>query len=90
MDVESGGSKWDLYLEVSERPEGLMGRAQYNPDIFDGATIQQTLEELERLLSEGALNPGQPLPQLPEWTPDLIGPTVRSENLASNAAENAS
>jgi hypothetical protein len=90
MDVESGGSKWDLYLEFSERPEGLMGRAQYNPDIFAGATIERALAELERLLSAGARNPGQPLPQLPEWTPDLVGPTLRSENLDSHVRENAS
>jgi hypothetical protein len=81
MDVESGGSRWDLYLSFSERPEGLMGRAQYNPDLFDGAMIQQTVEELERLLSEGALHPGQPLPQWPEWTPEVVGPADRTTNL---------
>jgi hypothetical protein len=89
MDVESGGSRWDLYLEFSERPEGLTGRAQYNPDIFDGATIQQTLEDLERLLSDGALNPGRPLPRSPEWTPEVVGPSVRNENPVSDSAENA-
>ena len=72
MDVQSGGSKWDLYLEFSERSEGLMGRAQYNPDIFEAATINQTLDELQSLLSEGALNPGQPLPQLLESIPDVV------------------
>jgi hypothetical protein len=81
MDVESGGSKWDLYLEFSEGPEGLMGRAQYNPDIFDGAMIEQTLEDLERLLSEGLLQPGQPLPQWPEWAPEVVNPAVRTANL---------
>jgi condensation domain-containing protein len=76
MDVESGGSRWDLYLEFSERREGLMGRAQYNPDIFAGAVIEQTIADLERVLREGLRNPGLPLPPLSDWTPDGVAPAV--------------
>jgi surfactin family lipopeptide synthetase A len=76
MDVESGGSRWDLYLEFSERREGLMGRAQYNPDIFAGAVIEQTIADLERVLREGLRNPGQPLAPWSDWTPDGIAPAV--------------
>jgi aspartate racemase len=76
MDVESGGSRWDLYLPFSERPEGLMGRAQYNPDVFDGAMIEQTIADLERVLREGLRNPGQPLPPLSDWTSDVVVPAV--------------
>ncbi len=52
MDVESGGARWDLYLEMSDRAEGLMGRAQYNPDLFTAATIAQTLEDFRLLLEK--------------------------------------
>ena len=65
MDVESGGAKWDLYLELSERADGVIGRAQYNPDLFQGATITQTLEDLKVLLEGIALNPSQRLSDLP-------------------------
>ncbi|HTW57394.1 MAG TPA: condensation domain-containing protein [Terriglobales bacterium] len=58
MDVESGGARWDLYLEMSDRVEGLLGRAQYNPDLFTGDDIAQTLEDFRRLLEQvrGAKN----------------------------------
>src|ERR1700688_3946307 len=52
MDVESGGARWDLYLEMSDRAEGLMGRAQYNPDLFTPAAIIQTIEDYRLLLEK--------------------------------------
>jgi non-ribosomal peptide synthetase component F len=57
MDVESGGSRWDLYLELSERPNGLIGRAQYNPDTFDVAAINRMLEDWQIVLERAASNP---------------------------------
>jgi len=54
MDVESGGARWDLYLEMSDRAEGMMGRAQYNPDLFTAAAIIQTVEDFRLLLEEVA------------------------------------
>jgi surfactin family lipopeptide synthetase A len=58
MDVESGGARWDLYIEMSDRAEGLLGRAQYNPDLFTPAAITQTLEDfrlvLERIAAQHA------------------------------------
>jgi surfactin family lipopeptide synthetase A len=50
MDVESGGARWDLYIEMSDRAEGLMGRAQYNPDLFTPEAIAQTVEDFGVLL----------------------------------------
>lgn len=59
MDVESGGARWDLYLELNDRPDGIIGRAQYNPDLFDVATIEKMLENLQDLLGTAASNPQQ-------------------------------
>jgi hypothetical protein len=50
MDVESGGARWDLYIEMSDRAEGLLGRAQYNPDLFTPDAIAQTVEDFRALL----------------------------------------
>ncbi|HTS08594.1 MAG TPA: condensation domain-containing protein [Candidatus Eisenbacteria bacterium] len=50
MDVESGGARWDLYIEFSDRIETLLGRAQYNPDLFTERTIAQTIEDYRQLL----------------------------------------
>ena len=35
MDVTVGASKFDLYLELDERPEGMIGRFLYSTDLFD-------------------------------------------------------
>ena len=64
MDVESGGSRWDLYLELGERPNGLIGRAQYNPDTFAAATITRMLEQWEVLLKSAASKPELRLSEL--------------------------
>jgi hypothetical protein len=59
MDVESGGARWDLYLELNDRAGGMIGRAQYNPDLFTTATITQTLEDLRLLLERVIADPAQ-------------------------------
>jgi surfactin family lipopeptide synthetase A len=47
MDVESGGSPWPLYLAFIDRPEGIIGRVQFNPDIFEIGTINRMLQDLQ-------------------------------------------
>jgi Condensation domain len=59
MDVQSGGARWDLYLELNDRSGGMIGRAQYNPDLFTTATITQTLEDLRLLLESAVSDPAQ-------------------------------
>jgi hypothetical protein len=39
---------------MSDRAEGLIGRAQYNPDLFTPATIIQTLEDFQVVLEKVA------------------------------------
>ena len=62
MDVESGGARWDLYIELSDRPDGMIGRAQYNPDLFTRNAIQETMDDLIALLKQVADDPTQPIP----------------------------
>lgn len=57
MDVESGNCRWDLYLEFSERPNHIIGRAQYNPDMFSRSDIQHLTLDYERLLEAATVNP---------------------------------
>ena len=52
MDVESGGARWDLYIELSDRTEGLLGRAQYNPDLFTRVAMAQTIDDFQSLLNK--------------------------------------
>lgn len=64
MDVNSGGSRWELYLEMADRADGLIGRVQYNPDIFRKRTIMQMLENLQSVLTHAIRDPGQRLSDL--------------------------
>ena len=50
MDVENGGSPWETYFSFIEKPEGFIGRVQYNSDLFDEATIECALHDLQNLL----------------------------------------
>ncbi len=65
MDVESGGARWGLYLELGERPDGLLGRTQYNPDMFEATTIGRTLQEWQVLLEAAVSNSELRLSELP-------------------------
>jgi hypothetical protein len=65
MDADSGGARWDLYLEFSRRSDGLMGRIQYNPDLFRRATIDLLLADIQAVLRAAASDPAIPLKMLP-------------------------
>ena len=69
MDVESGGASWDLYIAFIDRPNGMIGRAQYNPDLFERPAITAMLGDLRSLLESVALNPEQRLLDLRRLTP---------------------
>jgi hypothetical protein len=69
MDVENGGSNWDLYLAFIDTPTTLIGRAQYNQDLFDRQAITAMVDDLQRTLEIVALNPEQPLSVLHPLTP---------------------
>jgi hypothetical protein len=67
MDVESGGGRWDLYIVLDDRRDGMIGRVQYNPDVFNAKTIISTLDDFQFLLEHIAANPQQHLSDLPAW-----------------------
>lgn len=67
MDVESGGARWDLYLEMNDRMGGMIGRAQYNPDLFASRTITQTLEDFRILLEKIVATPSQRIGELAHY-----------------------
>jgi len=64
MDAASGGAMWDLYLAFIEQSTGMIGRVQYNPDLFEARTITQMVEDLQALLATAVANPRQRLSKL--------------------------
>jgi hypothetical protein len=59
MDVESGAGRWDLYIEMSERPDNLLGRAQYNPDLFEQKSVAALLDDFRKLAKAAGTTPDQ-------------------------------
>jgi non-ribosomal peptide synthetase component F len=57
MDAGNGGTMWDLYLAFIDHPDGVIGRAQYNSDIFPKETIAQMLADLQALFEKLASQP---------------------------------
>jgi non-ribosomal peptide synthetase component F len=72
MDIGSGGSPWDLYLAFINRSSETTVRVQYNPDLFDAATITRMITDYEALLDAVKGNPEARISQLDLSMP--VGP----------------
>ncbi len=68
MDVTVGTSKFDLSLELDDRPEGLIGRFEYNTDLFDAATIDRMVGHWQTLLEAISTCPALCVGELPVLT----------------------
>ncbi len=65
LDAESGTARFDLTLELMERPDGLYGALEYNTDLFDAATIERMLGHFQILLEGIVADPDCQVSALP-------------------------
>ena len=65
MDVDTGATKYDLYLELDERPDTILARFHYSTDLFDHSTMVRMGEQWMRLVEAAAADPGLRVSQLP-------------------------
>ena len=65
VDVDAGIARVDLYLELDDRPEGLVGRIRYNKDLFAAASINQMLDHLTTLLEGVSADPTRAISDYP-------------------------
>ena len=68
MDVPVGSAKFDLYLELDERPEGLIGRFLYSTDLFEPSTILRMIDHWITLIEGAVADPDETLDRLPLLT----------------------
>ncbi len=68
FEFDSGTAPFDLCLDLVEKPEGLLCVAEYNTDLFDGATISRLLGHFRQLLDEIVTDPERPIGRLPMLT----------------------
>ncbi len=69
LDLHTGTTKFDLTMELDEREtEGIIGRIEYNTDLFEEATIARMVGHFETLLEGIVIRPNQRLSELPLLT----------------------
>ena len=78
--LETGTSKFDLTLFMSETPEGFEGLVEYSTDLFKPATIQRLLKHYETLLQSIARNPDEAVARLPIFSADERGHLLEELN----------
>ncbi|MEG3972562.1 amino acid adenylation domain-containing protein, partial [Microcoleus sp. T2B6] len=68
LAVETGITHFDLALFIEKTSSGLIGEWEYNPDLFDDATIARMTGHFQTLLEAIAANPKQAISKLPLLT----------------------
>ncbi|HEY3098592.1 MAG TPA: amino acid adenylation domain-containing protein, partial [Methylomirabilota bacterium] len=69
LDVDMRTTKFDLYLEMNARPDGLGGRLVYATDLFSPDTIARMASHYATLLAGVAEDPTRTLSALPMLDP---------------------
>lgn len=64
MDVNSGGARWDLYFVWDDRPSGMIGRVQYNPDLFEPEEVTSMIADFRYMLQTMIEDPTQKIRNL--------------------------
>ena len=65
LDFDPGTARLDLTLDITETPQQLDCRFEYNSDLFDRETIDRATGHFRQLLQGVVANPEQPISQLP-------------------------
>ncbi|BAZ30184.1 amino acid adenylation domain protein [Cylindrospermum sp. NIES-4074] len=65
LNIDNQTSKFDLFINLEEKSEGINGFFEYNTDLFDAATISRMLEHYQNILTAIVANPEQRISDLP-------------------------
>jgi amino acid adenylation domain-containing protein len=67
-EVDTGFVKFDLCLELDDRPSGIVGRFKYSTDLFQVDTVSRMAGHLTTLLRGVVANPNRRISELPILT----------------------
>lgn len=59
MDVDTGATKYDLYLELDDRGDEVLARFHYSTDLFERETMTRMAMHWKSLLRSGVASPDQ-------------------------------
>lgn len=82
LDVHSGASGFDLFVDVIEQPASLAGRFIYSSDLFERPAIARMIGHWKTLLEGVVENPDLPVGLLP-----LLGEKERQAILSAGAGK---
>jgi amino acid adenylation domain-containing protein/non-ribosomal peptide synthase protein (TIGR01720 family) len=68
LEVDNQTSKFDLAVNLEEKPDGISANFEYSTDLFDAATICRMAGHFQTLLEEIAANPDRCIEELPLLT----------------------
>ena len=70
LDLDTGTSKVDLFLDISLGPGRVSASIEYDTDLFNASTIERMGRHLHELLAGAAARPDAPVSQLPAMSAD--------------------
>jgi amino acid adenylation domain-containing protein/non-ribosomal peptide synthase protein (TIGR01720 family) len=68
VEIPQYEGQMDLFLELFQGADSIVGRLKYDPDLFDGATIERLLAHFQTLLAGIVADPHQRIADLPLLT----------------------
>jgi amino acid adenylation domain-containing protein/thioester reductase-like protein len=68
LTIDNKTAKFDLFLQLSDKADGLTGWIEYNSDLFDSATISRLIGHFQTLLKAIVANPEKRISELPLLT----------------------
>ncbi|HVR98610.1 MAG TPA: condensation domain-containing protein, partial [Thermoanaerobaculia bacterium] len=69
VDRERGVAQFDLSLDLTETPGGILGRLEHNTDLFDGSTAERLTARFAALLEAAVADPDRAIGDLPLLLP---------------------
>ncbi|HEY9664062.1 MAG TPA: condensation domain-containing protein, partial [Allocoleopsis sp.] len=69
LPLDNGTAKFDLFLELTETPEGITGYFEYSTDLFSAETIARMAGHFQTLLENIVVNPSQTISEIGLLTP---------------------
>jgi len=65
LDLDTGTAKFDLDLELDDRPAGLQGRFVFCTDLFETSTIDRMIGHFQTMIEAIVADPDQKISRLP-------------------------
>jgi amino acid adenylation domain-containing protein len=82
LEPQTQSAKFDLTLSLREQADALVGKLEYNRDLFDAATIARIVAHWQQLLDGMVADPNQLIGEL-----DLLTPVEHQQIQAWNSTE---